>query len=250
MKSNTNLTGNWWETEIAHQIITKKYMHEDETTFEQFIHRVSGIFSDGLKPKIKQALIDADFIPAGRTLYASGAKGKFKASTSNCYCMRSPEDNIEDIFEVAKETARIFSMGGGVGINVSKLRPNGAKVCNAAKTSTGAVSFLNIFNSVGEVIGANNRRSALMLGLDCSHPDIYEFLEAKANNESIQSANLSILFTDEFMNAVANGLNYTLVFKVKSTGEIIIKEINARDFFQKFCEYQWSYAEPKHNWAM
>ena len=140
MKSNTNLTGNWWETEIAHQIITKKYMHEDETTFEQFIHRVSGIFSDELK------------------LYAAGAKGKFKASTSNCYCMRSPDDNIEDIFEVAKETARIFSMGGGVGINVSKLRPNGAKVCNAAKTSTGAVSFLNIFNSVGEVIGANNRR--------------------------------------------------------------------------------------------
>ena len=83
-----------------------------------------------------------------------------------------------------------------------------------------------------------------MLGLDCTHPDIYEFLEAKANNESIQSANLSILFTDEFMNAVTLNSPYMLSFKVGSTGEVISKEINARDFFQKFCEYQFNYAEP------
>lgn len=235
--------GNWWETEIAQQILSKKYFHEGED-FADFVNRVGGIFSEELQSPIGQSLVNADFLPAGRSLYGAGAKGKFKSTMSNCYIMDSPKDNIEDIFEVAKKTARIFSMGGGAGINISKLRPRDAKVNNAAKTSTGAVSFLNIFNSIGEVIGANNRRAALMLGLECTHPDIEEFLTVKQNDTAIQSANLSILFTDEFMTCVEQKKDFELRFKVESTGEVISKTINAYEFFRKFCEAQWDFAEP------
>ena len=242
--SNTNLYGNWWETEVGSEILKKKYFHDLEN-LENFLDRVSGVFSTPeLQAKVRKAIVDADFFPAGRSLYAAGSKGKFNASMSNCYIMRMPEDNIEDIFEVAKETARIFSMGGGVGINISNLRPNGSKVNNAAKTSTGAVSFMEIFDSVGNVIGANNRRAALIIGLNCSHPDIEEFLDVKKNNDKIQSANISILFDDEFMECVKKNEFYDLVFIVKSTGEIIKKTIAARDFFMKFCEAQYDWAEP------
>lgn len=233
----------WWETEIGSQILQKKYFHEGED-FGDFVNRVSSIFSNPISQQMKQSLLDADFLPAGRSLYGAGSKSKFKSTMSNCYIMESPKDNIEDIFETAKKTARIFSLGGGVGINVSKLRPRDAKVYNAAKTSTGAVSFLNIFNSIGEVIGANNRRAALMLGLECTHPDIEEFLTIKQNNTAIQSANLSILFTDEFMKAVENNSEFELKFKVESTGEVITKTIDAQQFFRKFCELQHQWAEP------
>jgi len=241
--SNTNINGNWYETIVGKEIISKKYLHEGED-FPAFVERVAGIFSDELHDDIVDALYDADFFPAGRSLYSAGSKGKFRSTMSNCYIMDSPQDNIEDIFETAKKTARIFSMGGGVGINVSKLRPRDAKVHNAAKTSTGAVSFLNIFNGVGEVIGANNRRAALMLGMDVGHPDIEEFLTIKQNDTAIQSANLSILFTDDFMFAVEDKADFELNFTVESTGEVISKTIDAYDFFQRFCASNWDYAEP------
>lgn len=242
--SNTNMYGNWWETEVGSEILKKKYFHEHEN-LEEFLSRVSGVFSTpGLQQKVRSAIIDADFFPAGRSLYGAGSKGKFHASMSNCYIMRMPEDNIEDIFDVAKETARIFSMGGGVGINISNLRPNGSKVSNAARTSTGAVSFMEIFDSVGNVIGANNRRAALILGLNCSHPDIEEFLDIKKNNDKIQSANISILFDDAFMEAVRDSREYQLKFTVGSTGEVIEKTIDARAFFLKFAEAQYDWAEP------
>jgi ribonucleoside-diphosphate reductase alpha chain len=83
-----------------------------------------------------------------------------------------------------------------------------------------------------------------MLGLECTHPDIEEFLMVKQNDTAIQSANLSILFTDEFMNAVEAKEPFELYFKVESTGEVIKKTIDAYGFFRKFCEAQWDYAEP------
>jgi ribonucleoside-diphosphate reductase alpha chain len=234
---------NWNETVIAKEILSKKYYHDGEN-FDDFVKRVSGIFSDKIKTDMYYALYNADFLPAGRSLYGAGSKGKFKASMSNCYIMPMPEDNIESIFDIASKMARISSYGGGVGLNVSKLRPNGAKVNNSAKTSSGAVSFLNIFDSVGQVIGSNGRRNAMIVGLNCTHPDIEEFLEIKRNNDKIQSANISILFTDKFMQAVKGNKSFELYFKVEATGEEIKKTINAKEFFMKFCEAQFDYAEP------
>ena len=158
MTSNTNLNGNWYETPLAQKIIAKKYLHDGEVGFAALANRVSSIFSSDLKEPVKQAMYDGDFFLAGRSLYGAGAKGKFKASMSNCYILPMPEDNLESIFGICSEMSKIFSVGGGCGINISNLRPKDAKVNNAAKSSTGAVSFMDMFNQVGEIIGGHGRR--------------------------------------------------------------------------------------------
>lgn len=234
----------WYDNEISRGILEAKYYHEGETTPQQFIDRVSSIFKGDFRERIKEYITDGDFSPAGRTLYAAGSRGKFKVSMSNCYILPSPEDNLESIFHSNYEIARIFSYGGGIGINISNLRPAGSRVHNVARTSTGAVSFMKIFNTTGEVISQNGRRGAQMVGLNCSHPDIYEFLHIKQNEEKLSSMNISILFTDEFMEAVRDDKEYTLRFHAESTGENIERTIRARDFFREFCETQWDWGDP------
>lgn len=231
----------WWDNEISLGIMEKKYLHDGESP-EDLLKRVSSIFSKELQPLAYKVLSSADFMPAGRTLFGAGYKGERKVSLSNCYIMPSPEDNIESIFDTAKRIARISSYGGGTGVDISNLRPKGAAVNNSAMTSTGAVSFLNIFDVTGSTIGQNGRRSALMVGLDCTHPDIEEFLRVKQNNEKLSSMNISIKFTDEFMNAVKNKEKFTLHFDGEN--EHIEKEIDAYAFFKEFCETQWDYGDP------
>lgn len=241
--SNTNLMQDWYKTEIGKKVVEKKYLHADETDFAELAYRVGNIFYDNpFGNQVEQAIYNADFFPAGRALYGAGAKGKFRATLSNCYILPSPEDNIESINEVCGESARIYSYGGGAGVNLSKLRPNGARVANSAGTSTGPCSFMKIFDSYATNIGSNNRRAALMIGLDCSHPDIEEFLTVKQNDTEIQAANISILFTDEFMEAVDRDEEYALHFETQY--EKIEKTINAREFFYKVAEANHSWAEP------
>lgn len=244
MTSNLNKYGNWYETEVAQNIIAKKYLHEGESSFADLANRVSSIFSENLQKYIKKAMYDGDFFLAGRSLYGAGAKGKFKATMSNCYILPNVRDDLESIFNTCKEMAVTFSRGGGCGLNISNLRPDGAKVNNAARTSSGAVSFMDMFDQVGEIIGCNHRRAALLLGLRCDHPDLEKFLTIKRNNTKIQAANISVLFTDEFMQAVKDNKDYTLHFDVKASGEHIEKVINARDFFMRFCEQGRDWAEP------
>ena len=234
----------WYDNEISQGILREKYYHKGETNPEQFMDRVSSIFDDDLRPRVRGYLEEASFCPAGRALYAAGSKGKFKVSLSNCYILPSPKDDLESIFRSNYEIARIFSYGGGIGINISGLRPKGSEVRNVARTSTGAVSFMKIFNVTGEVISQNGRRGAMMVGLNCDHPDIYEFLHIKQNEEKLSSMNISILFTDEFMEAVKNDTDYTLRYHVESTGENIERVIRARDFFMEFCETQWDWGDP------
>lgn len=234
----------WYDNEISQGILKAKYYHIGETSPEQFMDRVCSVFDPELQPKMRQYMEDATVCPAGRTLYAAGAKNKFKVSMSNCYILPSPEDNIESIFKINGEIARIFSYGGGIGVNISNLRPKDSSVNNAARTSTGAVSFLKIFNVTGEVISQNGRRGAMMVGLNCDHPDIYEFLHIKQNNEKLASMNISILFTDEFMQAVKDDKEFLLHFTVKATGEEISRKIRAKDFFREFCRTQWDWGDP------
>lgn len=237
----------WYDNEISMGIMKRKYLHEGESP-EEFIPRVASIFSDGLKKYALEVLNNADFLPAGRTLFGAGFKGARKLSLSNCFILPTMTDSIESIFDTAKMLARISSYGGGSGLSIDNLRPKGAPVNNSALTSTGAVSFLNIFDVTGNTIGQNGRRAAIMVGLRCDHPDIEEFLKIKQNNEKLSSMNISIKFTDEFMKAVEDNKNFTLHFESPETGRIE-KVINARDFFMEFCETQYSWGDPKQNWA-
>ena len=245
LESNTNLGGKWYDKEIGKGIFSKKYMHEDDEGVTDVFKRVAKTTQ---VEAMEEHMERGDILPAGRSIYGAESKGKFKVTLSNCYILRSPTDTIEDIYDTNKEMARVFSYGGGCGISISNLRPKGAKVNNSAKTSSGAVSFLELFNSTGDVIGQNGRRAAIMMMLDCSHPDLYEFLKIKQTNHKLESMNISIKFTDEFMRAVRDNTEYTLRFDVESTGEHIERTIDARKFFEEFCECQWSFGDPGGAW--
>ena len=101
----------WYDNEISRGIMTKKYLHEGEEP-SQFLPRVASIFSPKIRKKVLKALENADFLPAGRTLFGAGYKGERKVSMSNCYILPTPADNIESIFDTAKMIARISSYGG------------------------------------------------------------------------------------------------------------------------------------------
>lgn len=229
----------WNMTDLQRDIYEKKYRFDSET-FDEFLDRVSG----GNNP-IKKAVKDKKFMPAGRILAGRGLdKHGRKITLSNCYVMPKVEDNIESIFDTAKYLARTYSYGGGVGLTLSKLRPKGSKVNNAASTTTGAVSFMDLYSMVTGLIGMRGRRGALMLNLDCIHPDIEDFINVKNDLKKVTYANISVNVDDEFMTAVKEDRDYTLYFKVESTGEEISKTIRARDLFKKIAYNNWNMAEP------
>ncbi len=229
----------WVMTDLQRDIYEKKYRFANES-FDEFLTRVSGGNNF-----IKKAIKDKKFMPAGRILAGRGLdKHGRKMTLSNCYVMPKVEDNIESIFDTAKYMARTYSYGGGVGLTLSKLRPKGAKVNNAASTTTGAVSFMDLYSLVTGLIGMRGRRGALMLNLDCHHPDIEDFIDVKNDLTKVKYANISVNITDEFMDAVVNDKEYELYFKVEATGEEIRKTIRARDLFRKLAKNNWNMAEP------
>ena len=137
--------------QLSCAIFNKKYKHKEET-LDEFFDRVS----NGYKP-VRELIKEKKFIFGGRILANRGIKDR-KLTLSNCYVLSPPDDNLESIFECASKMARTFSYGGGVGIDLSKLRPNGAETHNAAKESSGPVSFMDLFSQVTQTISQNGRR--------------------------------------------------------------------------------------------
>lgn len=227
------------ENQLGIDIWTKKYKDGDEN-FEQWLGRIS----DG-NEEIAQLIREKKFLFGGRILSNRGLEnyGR-KVSLSNCYVIEPPEDNIESIFECAKKLARTYSYGGGCGVDISKLSPRGARINNAAKETTGAVSFMELYSLVTELIGQNGRRGALMISIDCSHPDVMEFVNLKTDLNKVTKANISVRISREFMEAVKNNGPFEMHFKRGATGEEIRVEVNARDVFHHIAEVNWDYAEP------
>ena len=229
----------WDMDELQKSIWKNKYQYNDES-FNKWIERVSG----GNK-KIAKLIKERKFLFAGRILANRGLyKDDIKVTYSNCYVLSPPQDNLESIFDTAKNLARTFSYGGGVGIDISKLRPNGAKVHNAAKTTSGAVSFMDLYSMTTGLIGQKGRRGALMISMSIDHPDIEEFIDVKTDLQRVTKANISVRITDEFMNAAKNKEIYKCKFIVESTKEEIIKEVDAHKLLMKLVKNNWDYAEP------
>lgn len=227
------------ENQIGIDIWEKKYRYNNES-FDEWVDRVSGGDED-----VKELILSKKFLFAGRILSNRGTQmdGR-KVTYSNCYVIPPPEDSLESIFDCAKSLARTFSYGGGCGIDISKLSPKGAHINNAAKETSGAISFMDLYSLTTELIGQNGRRGALMISISCDHPDIEDFITIKSDLDKITKANLSIRVTDEFMRAVENDSTYTLSFTREETGEEIKKTIKAKELFDKFCYMNWDYGEP------
>lgn len=208
------------KNELALKVVSK-YLAEGETTWEDVKLRMCMNLPDS----IYEPIMNDRIIPAGSILRGFNDP-LYNGSLSNCYYIPIEEDSIEGIFKTCERMARIYSKRGGVGIDLSILRPKGATVNNAARRSTGAVSFMPLFSTVTDTIGQEGRRGALMMSLNVMHPDILDFIYAKASPENVfnvgdsfggdtkrvEFANLSIQVTDQFMKAVENDEQWPLMF--------------------------------------
>ena len=197
----------WLENnQLAYDIWDKKYKYKDES-FDAWLDRISG--NDN---KVKQLILEKKFLFGGRILANRGLQKDKKITFSNCYVIPKVEDSIESIYNACAQLARTYSYGGGCGIDISNLRPKEALVNNAAKSTSGAVSFMTSFDTVTKVIGQNGRRGALMISIDINHPDVPEFVDVKTDLEKVTSANISVRVSNEFMRAVENNEDYFLRF--------------------------------------
>lgn len=229
----------WQMDELQKSIWTNKYQYNNES-FDDWIERVSGN-----NPKIAKLIRERKFLFAGRILANRGlSKEGIKVTYSNCYVLQPPEDNLESIFNTAKKLARTFSYGGGVGFDISKLRPSGALVHNSAKTTTGAVSFMDLYSMTTGLIGQRGRRGALMISMDINHPDIEDFIDIKTDLNKVTKANISVRINDKFMEAVENKEKYVCRFIVEETNKVIEKEVDAYKLFMKVITNNWDFAEP------
>ncbi len=250
---------------LAENLYKKKYFIKDlnsdliEETPEDVFKRLSSFLAtvEGTKAKQKkwstkfyEELFEGRFIPGGRVLAGAGDLYRLK-TLANCFVTKIQKDEIDSIYKAAFECARTYSYGGGIGVDISSLRPKDSVVHNAADSSTGAVSFMELYSLTTGLIGQSGRRGALMLTIDVKHPDIEHFLKVKKvpnwvtnqivdqcnwsgrfdnqeletikkqvmENTQVRFANISVKASDEFMQAVDEQREYHqgefLVYKKK-----------------------------------
>jgi len=229
----------WDMTQLQKDVLHKKYFQDGET-FNDFVKRVGNNDESLMK-----AIRNKEFLFAGRVLDGRGSKDK--KTYSNCFVVPTPEDSIDSIFDVGKRMAKTFSLGGGVGVDISKLRPNGSRTNNSAKESTGSVSFGSFYSFITGLIGQKARRGALMLTLDINHPDIKEFITVKSDLDKLTKANISVKITDEFMEAVKVSGDFETKFVVNhDNGEVdeISRTYNARKLFDLLAKQNYDFGEP------
>jgi len=257
------------DSELATDIYKQKYYLKDlngnsiEKTPEDVFVRLASYIA-ALEPdtesqkkyakRFYNILYNGLFMPGGRVIAGAGDLYRIK-TLANCFVTKIEKDNIESIYKAAYECARTYSYGGGIGVDLSCLRPREAVVHNAANKSTGAVSFAEVYSMTTGLIGQAGRRGALMLTLDIKHPDIFHFIDMKhrpnwvtnqvvqqcrfsgkfsedqikevekqvMENTQVRFANISIKVTDEFMQAVSEQKSYNnrlLVYKKFNKGHV------------------------------
>lgn len=226
------------DNELGVSIWTKKYQQNDES-FDDWLVRVSG----GDK-QVAQLIIDKKFLFGGRILSNRGIKDR-GVTYSNCYVLDPPEDSIEGIYATAMKLARTFSYGGGCGVDISTLRPKGSEVHNAAKTTSGAVSFMDVFEQTARVIGQNGRRGALMISMDSSHPDIHDFIDAKLDNK-LEKCNISVRMSDEDMANRQDILNHIAQnnYDWAEPGMLYWDTITRYNLLNEFANFEYAGVNP------
>ena len=199
-------------------------------------------------------------IPGGSVM--SGCGTGALVSLSNCFVIGSPKDSYAEIMKTRSQQAQLMKRRGGVGYDLSQLRPRGAKVNNAAKSSTGAASFMDVCSDITNEVAQNGRRGALMLSMSINHPDIEEFITKKQDLTKVTGANISVKVTDEFMQAVMEDKDYWLRYPVDcpnfemlysdnfeynvlySTDRGFVKKVRARELWNTLMHCAWNTAEP------
>ena len=205
-------------------------------------------------------------IPAGSVMAGLGADKP--VALSNCVVLPSPEDSYSSIMMTRLNQAELMKRRGGVGYDLSNLRPRGAAVNNAAVTSTGAASFMDVCSDVTNEVAQQGRRGALMISMNANHPDVEEFIEKKQDLTKVTGANVSVQVTDEFMKAVEEDKDYLLrwpvdafndpynvmpqdyeeynkLYSIKTNNHKgYVKKVKAKEIWDKIIHCTWNTAEP------
>lgn len=213
--------------------------------------------------KFYSALKDFKYVPGGRVL--SGAGTPYEVTFYNCFVIPSPHDSRNGIIDNLKLMIDIMSRSGGVGINLSSLRPRGARVKKVNGTSSGPVNWAQLYSTATHDViqQGGSRRGALMLMINDWHPDVEEFIEVKKDLTKINGANLSICVSDSFMSAVKNDKDWDLYYpdlsdpeydklwdgdidKWKASGKkvVLYRTVKAAQVWEKICQAAWNSAEP------
>ncbi|MDX1627674.1 MAG: adenosylcobalamin-dependent ribonucleoside-diphosphate reductase, partial [Fulvivirga sp.] len=166
------------------------------------------------------------------------------ASLSNCVVMPEIHDSYGGILHTDQQLAQLFKRRCGVGVDLSTLRPASSAVSNAARTTSGAASFMERFSNTTREVAQNGRRGALMLTMDIAHPDIEAFITKKQDLTKVTGANVSVRISDEFMEAVVNQKTFTLRWPIDSKHPEISKEVDANALWNSIVKCAHNTAEP------
>lgn len=237
---------------ISQEIWEAKYQFKAEdgtpidTSVEDTQWRVANALSKAEKPdqqefwanKFYSVLQNFSFLPAGRI--TAGAGTNRAVTLSNCFTMDTIEDDLGDIYRNLREAALTMKEGGGIGYDFSTLRPSGALVKGVAADSSGPLSFMDNWDSMCHTImSAGGRRGAMMATMICTHPDIFNFIAAKADPNRLRKFNMSILVTDALMAAVKEDALWDLEF-----GGVVYDTVSARHLWNTMMQATYDYAEP------
>lgn len=182
-------------------------------------------------------------VPQGSPMAGIGNNFQI-ASLSNCFVIGNSADSYGGIMKTDQEQVQLMKRRGGVGHDLSHIRPAGSPVLNSALTSTGVVPFMERFSNSTREVAQDGRRGALMLSISIKHPDAEKFIDAKLEQGKVTGANVSVRIDDEFMRAVVEGKPYVQQYPVDSPNPVIRKEIDARALWNKIIHNAWKSAEP------
>jgi ribonucleoside-diphosphate reductase alpha chain len=235
---------------IAAQIWDMKYRFKEadgtpiDVTVEDSWRRIARDLAraedkpDVWEEKFYQALEDFKYLPAGRI--TAGAGTARQVTLFNCFVMGTVPDSMAGIFDMLKEAALTMQQGGGIGYDFSTIRPRGADVKGVAADASGPLSFMDVWDAMCRTImSAGSRRGAMMATMRCDHPDVEAFMTAKSESARLRMFNMSVLITDDFMEAVKADGPWELQFDGK-----IYHTVQARDLWNKIMQATYEYAEP------
>ena len=184
-------------------------------------------------------------VPQGGPMTGIGNKHQV-ASLSNCFVIGhdKPADSYGGIMKIDQEQVQLMKRRGGVGHDLSHIRPIGSSVLNSALTSTGIIPFMERYSNSTREVAQDGRRGALMLSISIKHPDAEQFIDAKLKKGKVTGANVSVKIDNEFMDAVVKNKKYVQQFPIDSKSPVVKKEIDARKLWNKIVHNAWKSAEP------
>lgn len=227
--------------DLQQAVLLDRYTIENESTWEEVAARVADATGDNpnQRKEFYEMLSNMYFLGGGRTLFAMGNPAEVTAN--NCNVLPMPEDSRQGIMESLTMWIEIQARGGGVGINMSSLRPSGSPVRTVRGTSSGPLNWMELFSVATHrvVQQGGSRRGAAMLVLNDNHPDVFSFVRAKRTPGILMGANLSVGVSDSFMEAVKNDEEWKLTWN----GEVF-NTVRARDLWDEIISSAWASGEP------